>query len=80
MKELFLYGRDNCHLCDEMFEQLQTLLEGTDVKCHVIKIDTDLELERRYGARLPVLVAKNRELCEIQLDVSAVSAYLGITD
>lgn len=59
-----------------MWEQLQQLLQGQEYDCHLVKIDGNIELEQRYGARVPVLVAGNRELCQGKLNHSAVSNFL----
>ena len=76
MQEFYLYGRENCHLCDEMLDELKDLLQGSDSIYHVIKINGDPELEQRYGARVPVLVAGDRELCHIRLDRQSVRNFL----
>jgi glutaredoxin len=40
-----VYSRQNCHLCDVAFETL-TALQG----------ELDLELERKYGEQVPVIL------------------------
>jgi glutaredoxin len=50
-----LYGRQGCHLCEEMATQLRALgveFEETDV-------DSDPHLRLRYGRDVPVLVFKD---------------------
>lgn len=59
-----------------MLDELRHLLEGTNHFYHLIKIDGNPELEQRYGARVPVLAAGDRELCEISLDRESVKKYL----
>ena len=76
-RELFLYSRENCELCDKMHSELQAMLEDQDVLLHTVDITSDAELLHRYGARIPVLVAGNREICEIKLDTSALQSFLG---
>jgi len=76
VQELILYSRENCHLCDEMVSELEDLLKGSDNRYHVIKVNGDPELEQRYGARVPVLVGGNRELCYARLDREKVKSYL----
>jgi len=49
---LILYQRDDCHLCDLALEVL-ALARAPDFRS--IFIDDDVELERRYGERVPVL-------------------------
>ena len=62
--ELFLYSRASCCLCDQLGEALQR----RGLVYHVIDVDTDPELRHRYGARVPVLVADDAELCEGRYD------------
>jgi len=75
-RELFLYSRTRCRPCEEMKEQLYELLQGSDCECHVLVVDGDPELEQRYGTRVPVLVAGNRELCQFRMDTAAVLSFL----
>jgi len=72
---LQLYSRPGCHLCEELAESLASLLQNrADVR--IVDIDGDLALKKRYGLRIPVLVAQGRELSTYPLDVEAVEAYL----
>ena len=80
MRELFLYSKESCSLCDEMLLQVQTLLHGSVGICHVIKVTGDPELEQRYGARVPVLVGGNEVLCQAYLEEAAVKTYLNLSD
>jgi hypothetical protein len=49
--EITLYTRPDCHLC-ELAEQM---LESAGVVWHPVDIESDLDLLRRYGVRIPVL-------------------------
>jgi glutaredoxin len=74
-KELFLYSKSNCSLCDK----LKTELDNLNLSYHVIMIDDDAELLHRYGARVPVLEAGNKLVCEGHYDQETVAMYLNIT-
>lgn len=50
-REVVLYTRAECHLC----ELAQQMLEDCDVRWRAEDIDTNLDLIRKYGARVPVL-------------------------
>lgn len=50
-KELILYTRPACHLCDQVVAMLQTM----KVDCRPENIEQDPELERSYGLSIPVL-------------------------
>jgi hypothetical protein len=41
-----------------------------------VDVDEDPALRRRFGERVPVLVADGRVLCEAHFDEAAVRAYL----
>jgi hypothetical protein len=74
LPDLVLYTRPGCHLCDEARESIQSVLEdrasrGMRLPTVVVRdIEGDLELERAFGDRIPVV-----ELGERRLDL-AVSA------
>ncbi|HEY5623268.1 MAG TPA: glutaredoxin family protein [Gammaproteobacteria bacterium] len=75
MKKLELYSRPGCHLCDDLAAELGPCIQGRAVVC-VVNIDDDLELKKRYGLRIPILAAGERELSGYPLDVGAVEAFL----
>lgn len=77
-KKLIVYGRTDCHLCQEMIASLQKLQEQTPFEFEMIDIDSDPELVRRYNERVPVLVpatGKQDEICHFYLDRAALDAY-----
>jgi len=67
--ELFLYTRAACSACDDFRDSL----DGRGIRYHTIDVDTDPELKHRYGARLPVLVAGDNEVCEGRYNEAAVT-------
>ncbi len=50
-KELVLYTRVGCHLCD----QVADLLRAMEIGWTAVQIDTDPDLEGKYDIRIPVL-------------------------
>jgi hypothetical protein len=71
---LTLYQRDDCHLCDLALEVLaQARLPDFDS----VFIDDDIDLEARYGKRVPVLRDQEsaREL-NWPFDAPTVAAWL----
>jgi thioredoxin reductase (NADPH) len=73
---LTLYSRNYCHLCEEMIEALRGLQGLVRFEIAIVDVDTDPELERRHGDKVPVLVHGERELCHYRLTPSVVTAYL----
>jgi thiol-disulfide isomerase/thioredoxin len=74
---LTVYGRTYCHLCDDMIAALVALQADHRFDLEVVDVDSDPELEARYGELVPVLVHAGRELCHYRLDAAAVTAHLG---
>ena len=73
-----VYSRADCSLCERMLEDLAELLgpqAAADVQ--VVDIAGQAELERRYGARIPVLTADGEFVCAYRLDVERVKALSG---
>ncbi len=68
MREVTLYGRPGCHLCDEARAGLERVRR--DVPFRLVERDiTDEEaLHRAYFDRIPVIALDGRELCEFVLD------------
>jgi len=74
--KLVLYSRPECHLCEALAARLQPLLAGRPVELAVVDVDSSVALERRYGLRIPVLVAGEIELSGYPLDEARVRRYL----
>lgn len=73
-----VYGREDCHLCQQMILALEKLPGQVSLKYQVVDIDTDPELIRLYGEKIPVLVSPTHEvICYHFLNFSALDDYLG---
>lgn len=72
---LTVYGREHCHLCQDMIAALQELQARLSFHLDVIDVDTDSDLRLRYGERVPVLLADGEEICHYHLDPVALDAY-----
>ena len=73
---LTLYSRQGCHLCDQMWEQLQELRRQIPIRIVLVDVDSAPELQAHYGTRVPVLVHAEYELSELFLDEARVREYL----
>ena len=73
---LTVFGRKDCHLCDEMFGALRRLQGPFQFDLALVDVDGDPELQRRHGEYVPVLMHGERELCHYALDLAGVTAYL----
>ena len=78
MRELVVYSRRGCHLCEVMLEQLEPLCRGR-AKISVRDIDTNPEWVAAYNEKVPVLCSGDEELCFYELDRSLLESVLSQT-
>ncbi len=72
-----VYSRADCSLCEHLLEELAELLgPAAAATVQVVDIDGQPELERKYGTRIPVLLADGEFVCAYRLDVDRVRACL----
>lgn len=69
---LTLYYREGCHLCEDLEQQLEELLEPHSYRLTKIDIDAVKELQNAFNARVPVLVCEETEVCEHFLDFESL--------
>ena len=60
-----------------MYSELEAFIGSKEIQVHLVDIEGDAELTHRYGARIPVLAAGNRDICEIHLNIAALQSFLG---
>jgi glutaredoxin len=53
-----LISRDGCHLCEEAEQTLQRILPGDWER---VDVDGDVELQREYSDRVPVVLLDGKE-------------------
>lgn len=73
---LTLYSRTWCHLCGDMLAELRILQTRQPFDLTVVDVNSQPELEQRFGERVPVLMHKEFELCHYHMNVVAVTDYL----
>jgi glutathione S-transferase len=72
-----LYGRPDCHLCDEARRGLLDLRsDGLDFRLEEVDIDTDDELHRRFLERVPVIELDGEIVSELLLDSDGLRSRL----
>lgn len=69
-----LYGRPECHLCDDA----RAMLERAGVGFSEHDIETDDELFKRYLERIPVVVIDGEEAFELVIDEATLRARLDV--
>jgi glutaredoxin len=55
MRQVQIYSRHGCHLCEEALETLEILQNELRFEIQEIFIDGNLELEYKYGDQVPVI-------------------------
>ena len=77
MRRLVLYGRPECHLCDEARELLTPLVaEAGDVVMVERNIDDDDDLHRRFLERIPVVELDGRIVGDLVPDRGRLRSIL----
>jgi hypothetical protein len=72
-----VYSRADCSLCERLLEELAELLgPEAAASVQVVDIEGQPELERRYGARIPVLMADDEFVCAYRLDEGRVKSLV----
>ena len=73
MPEVTLYGRPDCHLCDEA---RTAILEFDAVELNEVDIESDDGLFAAMLERIPVVEVDGRVVSELEFDRDAFSAAL----
>ena len=74
---LVLYGRPDCHLCDEARAGLKAMLaDGLPFELEEVNIESDEELHARFLERIPVVELDGETVSELWLDVDGLRARL----
>lgn len=76
MTRVVLYGRPDCHLCDDA----RAVLERAGVEFEERDIEADDDLFRRYLERIPVVEIDGEEAFELFVDEAELRRRLAIVD
>jgi len=75
--KLTVLSREYCHLCEELVTALKRFQGRYDFDIEVVDVDSNPQLEEKWGDKVPVLLDGNLEICHYFLDHEAVDARLG---
>lgn len=75
MKELTLFFREGCHLCDEMRLELYPFIEQYGFFLKEVDVDTKADLFEKYNVKVPVLCLGDEEICHHFFDRDMVAKY-----
>jgi glutaredoxin len=78
VSEVTLYGRPDCHLCEEARTELLAMRRaGARFDLREVDIEGDEDLHRLMLATIPVIEVDGERVCELFLDADAVLARVG---
>lgn len=76
MVQWTVLSRPDCSLCEQLLAELAELLGPAEAaRVRVVDVDHDPALARKYGQRIPVLLADGEFVCDYRLDRERVAAY-----
>ena len=78
MRSVVLYTRSGCHLCDEARSAILSVLTREPFSFDEVDIDTDDDLMRDYGIRIPVVTVDGEERFEISVDENELEGLVRI--
>ena len=61
MRQVQIYSRHGCHLCDDALSTLENLQKELNFQIQVIYIDGDADLEQQYGELVPVIQIDHKQ-------------------
>jgi Glutaredoxin-like domain (DUF836) len=61
-----VYGKEGCHLCDDVEAEIRSLAESGG-GLTVVDIEKDLTLKKKYWMRIPVVTVGGREVFEARM-------------
>jgi hypothetical protein len=66
-RNLVLYSKPGCHLCDEMKHVIDAVSARVPLTVEVVDISTDPALTERYGLEIPVLLIDGKKAAKIRV-------------
>jgi glutaredoxin len=77
MREVTVYSRPGCHLCEQAIEEIVSLHgDGHRFALREVDIESDEGLLRRMLERIPVVEVDGEQVSELALDRAALLARL----
>ena len=67
MRQVTLYTRAGCHLCADAEAVLRRARASVPFTLRTVDVDSDPELARRYGVRVPVVAVDGVERFELEV-------------
>jgi glutaredoxin len=67
-KTVTVYGKPDCHLCDQALTTLERIRAGTPFELEQVDITSDDGLHARFLERIPVIALDGEELYDFFVD------------
>ncbi|HJM75402.1 MAG TPA: glutaredoxin family protein [Dehalococcoidia bacterium] len=77
LRQVVLYSRPGCHLCDDAWRALDDLQVSLAFSLREVNIEDNPKLERRYMLEIPVIEVDGTVVTQAPVDLDAVRAVLG---
>jgi hypothetical protein len=75
---LVVLSREGCGLCEDMLHELAELERSQAIPAvSVVDVDSDAELARRFGLKVPVLLLDGTAICHYTLNSKELLRLLG---
>ena len=68
LREVIVYSRKGCHLCEIVKEKLSKLERRGGFRWHEIDVDLDEALKRRFTDEVPVVFIDGRKAFKYRMD------------
>lgn len=78
-RDITLYSREGCHLCEEARMQILPLVSEFGAHLHEVDIDDDPALHDRYTNDVPVILVGRKLVAQHRLDVRRLRRELAET-
>ena len=66
---LVVVSREGCGLCHDMLQELARLEQSQAIPAvTIVDVDSDTELQRRFGLKVPVLLLDGSVICHYTLN------------
>jgi glutaredoxin len=76
VRQVVLYGKPGCCLCDEAREAVVAVQARHPFDLEEVDVSIDPELHRAYGERIPVLALDGEELFELHVEADELARRL----
>jgi thiol-disulfide isomerase/thioredoxin len=75
---LVVLSREGCGLCEDMLQALAELERANSIPTvTVVDVDSDPELNRRFGLKVPVLLLDGSAICHYTLNSNELLRLVG---